>query len=290
MRLAVVPIIVASAALHPCVAQGRLSEKGITAQTVGQTTITVEYYRPVARGREQLIGGVVPWGSYWTPGANWATTVDVDHDVLVEGQRLPKGKYSLWAVPRADSWTMVFRRRARVFHITRPDSTDEQLRLTVRPDSGPVTEVLTFDFPQVAPGATTLRLRWGTTVIPIHLSMIAPPLRMASREERAPLLGRYDLEVFPLPGITPRRILVDIADVSDTLRWRDADGPPAARRDFVLSPSVAGEFTRARRAPDGQYWTDTGVSILFTMSGGRASGFDVQLEDGTVVSRARRVP
>jgi hypothetical protein len=290
MHSAFLAFVLASVAILPCGAQGRLSEKGITAQTVGQTTITVEYYRPVARGREKLIGGVVPWGSFWTPGANWATTVDVDHDVLVEGQRLPKGKYSLWAVPRPDSWTIVFRRHARIFHISRPDSTDEQLRITVRPDSGPVTEVLTFDFPQVAPGGTTLRFRWGTTLIPIHLSMIAPPLGMTSREARAPLLGRYDLEVFPLPGITPRRILVDILEERDTLRWRDADGPPTARRDFVLSPSVAGEFTRARRAPDGQYWTDSGVSLLFTMAGGRASGFEVQLEDGSTVSRAKRVP
>jgi hypothetical protein len=289
MRPTFIALALASVAILPCGAQGRLSEKGITAQTVGQTTITVEYYRPVSRGRTNLFGSVVRWGTYWTPGANWATTVDVDHDVMVEGHRLPKGKYSLWAVVRPDEWTIAFRRHARIFHIARPDSTDEQLRLTVRPESGPLTEVLTFDFPDVSPGATTLRLRWGSTVVPLHLTMVAPPLGMPSREERAPLLGRYDLQVFPLPGITPRRILVDIVEERDTLRWRDADGPPASRRDFVLSPTPAGDFTRARRAPDGQYWTDTGVSILFTMAGERASGFEVQLEDGSTVSRAKRV-
>jgi hypothetical protein len=73
-------------------AQGRLSEKGLVAQTVGNTTVSVEYYRPVARGRDSLFGRLVRWGEHWTPGANWAAVFDVDHDLRVEGQLLPKGK------------------------------------------------------------------------------------------------------------------------------------------------------------------------------------------------------
>ena len=129
----------------PACAQGRLSERAGVSQTVAGTTIAVEYYRPVARGRGNLFGGVVQWGENCTPGANWATTVEVDHDVRVEGQPLPKGKYGLWIVVRPDTWTVSFHRRARRFHTDRPDSTDEALRLKVRPDSGPHTEVLTFD-------------------------------------------------------------------------------------------------------------------------------------------------
>ena len=141
-----------------CGAQGQLSEKGLVAQTVAGTTVTVEYYRPVARGRATLFGVVVTWGENWTPGANWATTIDVDHDVKVEGQTLPKGKYSLWMIVRKDApWTIDFHKRARLFHTNHPDSSDVQLRLTVTPDSGAPTEVLTFDFPDVSGGATTLR-------------------------------------------------------------------------------------------------------------------------------------
>src|SRR5919199_711996 len=138
----------------PCVGQ-RLGGKAFGAQSVGGTNITVEYFRPVARGREHLFGGVVAWGERWTPGANWATTVDVDRDVRVEGQLLPRGKYSLWADVQPDSWIVSFHRTWRRFHAARPDSTDEQLRLTVHPDSGPPTEVLTFDFPEMSTGATT---------------------------------------------------------------------------------------------------------------------------------------
>ena len=146
----------------PCRAQGRLSEKAVVAQTVKSTTITVEYYRPVARGRT-LFGdsGVVERGRIWALGANWATTLEVDHDIFVEGKPLPKGRYSLWALVDRDVWTLSFHRTWHLFHMARPDSTDEQLRLTVRPDSAAPTEILTFDFPEIQGGETTLRMRWG---------------------------------------------------------------------------------------------------------------------------------
>ena len=59
-------------ASHAC-AQAMASEKGSVIQTVDGTTITIEYYRPVARGRTPF-PDVVHWGRMWTPGANWATT------------------------------------------------------------------------------------------------------------------------------------------------------------------------------------------------------------------------
>ena len=41
----------------------------------------------MARGRDSLFGKVVTWGEHWTPGANWATTIDVDHDIRLNGRR-----------------------------------------------------------------------------------------------------------------------------------------------------------------------------------------------------------
>jgi hypothetical protein len=275
----------------PCLAQGRLSEKGLVSQSVGPTTIAVEYYRPVARGRDNLIGGVVPMGHRWTPGANWATTLEVDHDVTIEGKALPKGKYSLWAEPHPDMWTFELHRTWRRFHLPPPDSSDEQLRFAVRPETGPKTDVLTFDFPEMGIGTTTLRLRWGTTVVPIHLVMNAPPLKMlTSREERARYVGRYDLNILPFGATPTRKLLVDILDVRDTLHWKDASGAEERRRDFILSPAGDNEFTRASRSPEGQYWTDLGVTVSFKMSNGRADGFEVTIEDGTVASQAKRIP
>ena len=69
-------------------AQVRLSERGRVSQTVSGTTITVDYARPGARGRD-IFGGVVHWGEVWTPGANWGTTLEVDRAIKLNGHDVP---------------------------------------------------------------------------------------------------------------------------------------------------------------------------------------------------------
>jgi Protein of unknown function (DUF2911) len=277
----------------PACGQGRLSERGAVSQTVAGTTIAVEYYRPVARGRGNLFGGVVHWGENWTPGANWATTVEVDHEVRVEGQRLPKGKYGLWIVVRPDTWTVSFHRRARRFHTDRPDSTDEALRLTVRPDSGPHTEVLTFDFPEMAATHTVLRLRWGTVVVPLRISAMAPPLGLITDPVvRRAYLGRYEAETLPdglRMGLDPGRGRVDIGESGDTLVWNEASRSGKADR-IVLSTAGEDAFTWARRDSTGQFWNEPGVIVSFTRTNGRATAFEVEMESGAVASRGTRMP
>jgi hypothetical protein len=212
--------------------------------------------------------------------------------VKVEGQILPKGRYSLWTTVGPERWTVDFHRTARRFHLSRPDSTDRQLRVSVHADSGANTEVLTFDFPEVATGATTLRLRWGTMVVPLHLGMIAPPLTMVAKADRARFTGRYDVEVVALePGQPTRHVVIDVVDADDALRWRDVENPGQPLREFIFSPSAGSddELTRAQRSADGQWWTQTGIVAAFTIADGRATGFEMRIEDGTVVSRGTRV-
>ena len=65
-----------------------------------------------------------------------------------------------------------------------------------------------------------------------------------------------------------------------------ADGE---RREFVLSPLGADEFARSRRSTSGEYWPDNGITVLFKVEAGKATGYEVMLEDGAVAARATRV-
>jgi len=152
-------------------AQVMASEFATVTQRVDGTMITIQYYRPQRRGRANLIGGVVKWGSMWTPGANWATTLEVNRDVRVEGHALPKGKYSIWMIPQPTEWTVILSSAWKRFHVQGPDSTASQIRFTVKPEEAPLLDVLTFTFPVVEPDATTLQLRWGTTSVPLHITV-----------------------------------------------------------------------------------------------------------------------
>ena len=62
------------------------------------------------------------WDETWTPGANWATTLDVDKNVKVNGMPVAKGKYSVWMVVRkTGDWTVVLDPKATPILAARQD-------------------------------------------------------------------------------------------------------------------------------------------------------------------------
>lgn len=73
----------------------------------GGLKISISYNRPYKKGR-LIFGGLVPYGKTWRTGANEATTFETNQDLLIEGKKLPKGKYSLWTVPQETSWQVIF--------------------------------------------------------------------------------------------------------------------------------------------------------------------------------------
>lgn len=155
-----------------------LSQLGSVSQVVNTTTISVTYSRPVARGRE-LFGpdGVVPFGEFWNPGANDATWIEFSKDVVLAGESIPAGSYSLWADPGAERWQVALSRDWDVFHIPYPGVDRDLIRIALPVGRGEHVEVMTFDFSEIGPNTTSLSFQWGTTrvVFPIEVEMELPP-------------------------------------------------------------------------------------------------------------------
>jgi hypothetical protein len=143
------------------------SQHASVSQTVAHTEITVVYDRPVAHGRP-LFGALVPWGQVWTPGANVATTFEVNRAVRINGAVLPAGKYSVWSIPDRTQWTIIFNRQADAFHLAYPDGKDV-LRVTATPHAGSHMETLAFYFPLADSTRAELDLHWGDTVVPLSI-------------------------------------------------------------------------------------------------------------------------
>ena len=145
------------------------SQRGTVTQMVAFTEISVSYGRPVARGRE-LFGALVPWDSVWHPGADSATRVTFNHDVLLEGKPLRAGEYTLWLIPREHApWTVIVSRAAHVFHKPYPGVRYDVLRLDVTPEVVSPMESFAIYFPKVLRDEAVMRLHWGTTAVPIHI-------------------------------------------------------------------------------------------------------------------------
>lgn len=70
-------------------------------------TIKVFYNRPFKKGRD-IFGSLVPYEKVWRTGANEATTFETNKDLEIEGKILRAGTYTLFTIPREDTWTFIF--------------------------------------------------------------------------------------------------------------------------------------------------------------------------------------
>ncbi|HJR63773.1 MAG TPA: DUF2911 domain-containing protein [Gemmatimonadaceae bacterium] len=147
--------------------QPRRSQRGAVMQMIGTTKIEITYTRPVARGRE-LFGALVPWERVWHPGADSASVISVSEPILINGQRLEAGAYSIWTIPRQDRWTVIFSRAQPVWHTPYPAGQDA-LRIEVAPERGSHMETLSYYFPVVDGLEARLVLHWGEVIVPMSI-------------------------------------------------------------------------------------------------------------------------
>ena len=270
-------------------AQVRASERGSVSQTVDGTVITIDYGRAQARGRDSLFGKVVTKGEVWTPGANASTTMQVSRDVTVGGKSLPAGKYSVWMVSDPSApWTLYFHTNATLFHTRHPKLADMALAVPVSHTStGAHVEMLTFDFPRVSPAGAELRLRWGTTTVPVEISVTPSTPRTAmTAEQLAPYLGTYGVTFSAAEGKRTPETKLAIVNAKGALRGI-MDGPGEAMEMEYLPTSTPHRFMPAF-LKDGKIFDVEVVPVDFRMVDGRAVGFSAIFEGRTWMEGTRK--
>jgi len=74
---------------------------------IGSTSISIEYSSPKVRERK-IWGELVPYNEIWRTGANDATKIKINNDVLINDSELKKGEYSLFTFPNQNKWIVIF--------------------------------------------------------------------------------------------------------------------------------------------------------------------------------------
>ena len=248
---------------EPVDAQIRASERGSVTQTLDGTTITLEYARPSARGRE-IFGGVVPWDVVWTPGANWATTLHADRPVRINGVDVAAGDYSVWMTPRQGTWTLTLNGETEFFHFQKPDPALGAYQVEVAAEEGSHVEMLTWSFPSVSGDAAVLELAWGDTRVPMQLLVEPSEPVVLAEEERARFVGAYALEIVPGVDWPLEAEMVVSEGVDGMLRgWMSFPFHPGDELDFDMIPAGHDRF-HAGLYRDGRLFNvETGVSFEF---------------------------
>ena len=75
-----------------------LSVRDTARATVGTATVSVDYGRPLRRGRT-LVGALLPYDEVWRTGANAATQLTTSAPIELAGVALHPGTYTLWTLP-----------------------------------------------------------------------------------------------------------------------------------------------------------------------------------------------
>jgi hypothetical protein len=194
--LAVLCVLCCAAAASAQVTLPRPSQKATVMQRIGVTDVTITYSRPAVKGRkiwgdplpEQAnVKGeatlddqnerpanavIVPWGHVWRAGANEATTFVVTDDVLINGQKLPAGSYSLHTIPNKDEWTIVFNGTANQWGSFDYDAAKDALRVKAKPQWLETNEEnLSYTFDPVTDDSAQVNIRWEKISVPFTVKV-----------------------------------------------------------------------------------------------------------------------
>jgi len=173
----------------------RPSQKATVMQRIGVTDVTITYSRPAVKGRK-IFGDatpeqaakqtgeatlddqnvrpkdavIVPWGHVWRTGANEATTFVVTDDVVINGQKLAAGSYSLHTIPNKDDWTIVFNGTANQWGSFNYDPAKDTLRVRTKPQwLDQSQEWLEYSFDPVTENSAQVNIRWEKVNVPFTI-------------------------------------------------------------------------------------------------------------------------
>ncbi|HEV3470089.1 MAG TPA: DUF2911 domain-containing protein [Pyrinomonadaceae bacterium] len=191
--------LLAACAAAPALAQSTLrlprpSQKASVMQTIGVTDVSITYSRPGVKGRK--IWGdppagaaagtatlddararpadavIVPYGHVWRTGANEATLFKVTDDVLINGQPLAAGSYSLHTIPGRDEWTIIFNKDDGQWGSFSYDEKKDALRVKAKPQTvADSQEWLLFHIEPTGENSAQVNLRWERLRVPFTVEV-----------------------------------------------------------------------------------------------------------------------
>jgi hypothetical protein len=214
----------------------RPSQKASVMQTVGVTDMTITYSRPGVKGRtiwgdapagapagaraRAANAAIVPYGRVWRTGANEATTFTVTDDVLVNGQPLKAGTYSLHTIPGRDEWTIIFNSDPGQWGSFAYDEKKDVLRVKAKPQTAAESqEWLAF---QIDPGGETsaqVSIRWERLRVPFTVEVKDVPALTLAKARAAVASAKADDWQTPLQAAS--YLLNSKGDLAQALAWSE---------------------------------------------------------------------
>jgi len=155
---------------QPAIPMPDVSQKAGVSQTIGITSIDIQYHRPSVNNR-RIYGGLVPYDALWRAGANENTLISFSTPVKVEGQELPAGKYSLYFIAGQPQWTVVLNKFTGGWGTYSYDPSEDALRVKVTPQPAEMQEQLVYTFDNPSASSVVAAMRWEKLRVPVTIDV-----------------------------------------------------------------------------------------------------------------------
>ncbi len=130
--------------------------------------VNVDYCQPYMKGRT-IFGSLVPYEKVWRTGANEATLITFSRDAKVAGSELKAGTYSLWTVPTASDWEIIFNAQTGQWG-TMYDEKEDVLRVKVPSEkTSNASEQLNIGFTEGDSTGLHMNIKWENTLVNVPI-------------------------------------------------------------------------------------------------------------------------
>ena len=133
--------------------------------------IRVVYSRPQMENRV-VFGNLVEYNKVWRMGANEATEIEFFKDVMISGKKIPKGRYTIYAIPTETKWTVILNTDTDTWGAFVYDEKKDVLRADVPVQKMSIpSDAFSMSFIKTDKG-TNLFIAWDTASVnvPIEIS------------------------------------------------------------------------------------------------------------------------
>lgn len=129
----------------------------------------VIFSRP-QRNKRVVFGELIEYGVIWRLGANEATELEFFRDVKMGGKKIPKGRYTIYAIPQPTEWTIIINKDTDVWGAFKYDQKKDVARITVPVvKTTDTVEVFTMNFSKNGNGVS-LNIAWENIGVSVPFS------------------------------------------------------------------------------------------------------------------------
>ena len=128
--------------------------------------------RPIIFGDPGIPNIPVPYGKLWRMGANESTEIELLYDAEINGQKLKKGRYSVFAIPYPEKWTVIFNRDIFTWGTFNYNEKNNALSADVSVEKrNTVAERLYIYFQKTASGANMM-MTWDNVQVTLPITIL----------------------------------------------------------------------------------------------------------------------